>query len=133
MPRGFLSAPGCFSLSRLLIGTIALATPFALAVRVAGVVRCGALVGDIRHTFGTVDFTLLNSWYPPTYAHAAWYNPYTGTFGRGAAVYGPYGGARGWGAYNPRTGTFARGSSVYGPYGRASTAWVPRMRMKIVF
>ena len=55
--------------------------------------------------------------YPPTYGFAAWYNPYTGTYGRGAAVYGPYGGAGGFAAYNPRTGTYARGGAVYGPYG----------------
>ena len=29
------------------------------------------------------------------------YNPYIGTFGRGAAVYGPYGGAGGFAAYTP--------------------------------
>ena len=29
----------------------------------------------------------------PTYGYSAWYNPWTGTYGRGAAVYGPYGGA----------------------------------------
>ena len=67
-------------------------------------------------------------WYPPTYGFAAWYNPYTVTFGRGAAVYGPYGGAGGWAAYNPRTGTYARGGAVYGPYGSRgfAQAWNPR-------
>ncbi len=53
---------------------------------------------------------------PPTYGFTAWYDPYTGTFGRGAAVYGPYGGAGGFAAYDPRTGTYARGGAVYGPY-----------------
>jgi len=61
-------------------------------------------------------------WYPPTYGFAAWYNPYTGTFGRGVGVYGPYGGAGAWGAYNPRTGTYARGGSIYGPSGSRSFA-----------
>lgn len=62
------------------------------------------------------------------YGFAAWYNPYTGTFGRGAAVYGPYGGAGGFAAYNPRTGTYARGGAVYGPYGSRgfAQAWNPR-------
>jgi len=68
-------------------------------------------------------------WYPRTYGFAAWYNPHTGTFGRGAAIYGPYGGAGAFAAYNPRTGTYARGASVYGPYGgsrRFAQAWNPR-------
>ena len=67
-------------------------------------------------------------WYPPTYGFAAWYNPYAGTFGRGAAVYGPYGGAGGWAAYNSRTGTYARGGALYGPYGSRgfAQAWNPR-------
>jgi hypothetical protein len=53
---------------------------------------------------------------PPTYGFAAWYNPYIGTFGRGAAVCGPYGGAGGFAAYYPRTGTYARGGVADGPY-----------------
>jgi len=67
-------------------------------------------------------------WYPRTYGFAAWYNPYTGTYGRGAGVYGPYGGAGAFAAYNPRTGTYARGASVYGPYGSRSfrQAYNPR-------
>lgn len=48
---------------------------------------------------------------------AGWHSPYIGAFGRGAAVYGPSGGAGGFAAYNPRTGTYARGGAVYGPYG----------------
>ena len=31
--------------------------------------------------------------YYPTYGYSAWYNRWTGSFGRGAAYYGPYGGA----------------------------------------
>jgi hypothetical protein len=46
----------------------------------------------------------------------AWYNPWTGSYGRSAVAYGPYGGAGYAAAYNPRTGTYARGSSAYGPY-----------------
>ena len=34
--------------------------------------------------------------YPVTYGMGAWYNPWSGAYGRGARVYGPYGGA-GWG------------------------------------
>lgn len=62
------------------------------------------------------------------YGFAAWYTPYTGTFGRGAAVYGPYGGAGGFAAYNPRTGRYARGGAVYGPYGSRgfAQAWNSR-------
>ena len=66
--------------------------------------------------------------YPYSYGVAAYYNPYTATYGRGAAVYGPYGGA-GWGAaYNPTTGTYARGVSAWGPYesAYAAQAYNPR-------
>jgi hypothetical protein len=66
--------------------------------------------------------------YPYSYGVAAYYNPITATFGRGAAVYGPYGGY-GWGAaYNARTGTYSRGVAAWGPYqaGYARQAYNPR-------
>jgi len=53
---------------------------------------------------------------PMTYGMGAWYNPWTGSYGRSAVAYGPYGGAGYAAAYNPRTGTYARGSSAWGPY-----------------
>jgi hypothetical protein len=58
----------------------------------------------------------------------AWYNPYTGGYGRGASVYGPYGGVGMGASYNPRTGTYARGAAAYGPYGSraAGQAYNPR-------
>jgi hypothetical protein len=58
----------------------------------------------------------------PTYGYSAWYNPWTGTYGRGAAVYGPYGGAGVGARYNPYTGTYARGAAAWGPYGGAAVA-----------
>jgi len=66
--------------------------------------------------------------YPHSYGAAAWYNPRTGTYGRAASVYGPYGGAGRAAAYNPRTGTYARGVAAYGPYGGRSAfqAYNPR-------
>ena len=57
--------------------------------------------------------------YPVTYAGATYYNPATGAWAHGGAIYGPYYGARGGSAYNPATGAYARGGSVYGPYGGA--------------
>jgi hypothetical protein len=60
--------------------------------------------------------------YYPTYGYSAWYNPWTGTYGRGAGVYGPYGGAGVGARYNPRTGTYARGAAAYGPYGARGVA-----------
>ena len=66
--------------------------------------------------------------YPYSYGVAAYYNPYTASFGRGAAVYGPYGGY-GWGAsYNARTGTYSRGAAAWGPYqaGYVRQAYNPR-------
>jgi len=67
-------------------------------------------------------------YYPRTYGMSAWYNPWTGAYGRGASVYGPYGGAGVGAMYNPRTGTYARGAAAYGPYGgrAAAQAWNPR-------
>jgi hypothetical protein len=54
--------------------------------------------------------------YPYSYGVSAYYNSYTGTYGRGAAVYGPYGGIGGGARFNPKTGTYARGAAAYGPY-----------------
>jgi hypothetical protein len=53
---------------------------------------------------------------PYSYGMAAAYNPYTGTYARGAVAYGPYGGCGYAAAYNPYTGTYARGAAAYGPY-----------------
>lgn len=52
-----------------------------------------------------------------TYGASAWYNPATGVYARGAAVYGPYGGYGAAAAYSPRTGTYAQGAAAWGPYG----------------
>jgi hypothetical protein len=66
--------------------------------------------------------------YPRTYGMSAWYNPWTGAYGRGASVYGPFGGASAGAVYNPRTGSYARGAAAYGPYGgrAAAQAYNPR-------
>jgi hypothetical protein len=58
----------------------------------------------------------------------AWYNPYSGAYGRGYAAYGPYGGVGMGASYNPRTGTYSRGAAAYGPYGSraAGQAYNPR-------
>jgi hypothetical protein len=58
-------------------------------------------------------------YYPfyPTYGYGAWYNPWTGAYGRRAVAYGPYGGAGVGARYNPRTGTYSRGAAAWGPYG----------------
>ena len=58
-------------------------------------------------------------YYPryPTYGYGAWYNPWTGGYGRSAVAYGPYGGAGVTSRYNPRTGTYSRGAAAWGPYG----------------
>jgi hypothetical protein len=50
-----------------------------------------------------------------TYGASAWYNPATGIYSRGAAVYGPYGGYGAAAAYNPRTGTYVQGAAAWGP------------------
>jgi hypothetical protein len=56
-------------------------------------------------------------WRPYTYGVGAWYNPYTGRYGRSAVAYGPYGGYGRSAAYNPRTGTYTRGAAAWGPGG----------------
>jgi hypothetical protein len=63
-----------------------------------------------------------------SYGMSAWYNPATGAYARGSAVYGPYGGYGRAAAYNPRTGTYAWGRSAWGPYGAAAAggAYNPR-------
>jgi hypothetical protein len=60
--------------------------------------------------------------YYPTYGYRASYNPWTGAYSRGAAAYGPYGGAGVGARYNPRTGNYSRGAAAYGPYGSAGAA-----------
>jgi hypothetical protein len=61
-------------------------------------------------------------WPPPyyTYGIGAWYNPATGAYARGSAVYGPYGGYGRAAAYNPSTGAYAWGRAAWGPYGAAA-------------
>ena len=58
-------------------------------------------------------------YYPryPSYGYGAWYNPWTGGYGRTAVAYGPYGGAGVTARYNPTTGTYARGGAAWGPNG----------------
>ncbi len=60
--------------------------------------------------------------YYPTYGYHASYNPWTGSYSRGVAAYGPYGGAGVGARYNPRTGTYARGAAAYGPGGARGVA-----------
>ena len=51
--------------------------------------------------------------YPPTYNHGSWYDPETGRFGRSVVGYGAYGNAGVAAVFNPRTGTYARGAAVW--------------------
>ena len=58
--------------------------------------------------------------YPYSYAGATYYNPTTGAWAQGGAIYGPYGGvAKAGYAYNPTTGAYAQGGAIYGPNGGA--------------
>jgi len=63
-------------------------------------------------------------YYPryPTYGYSAWYNPWTGSYGRGMGAYGPYGGAGIGARYNAQTGTYSRAAAAYGPYGSRGVA-----------
>jgi hypothetical protein len=60
--------------------------------------------------------------YAATYGFSARYNPWTGAYGRGAGVYGPYGGIGAGARYNPSTGVYSRGSMAYGPGGARGVA-----------
>lgn len=66
--------------------------------------------------------------YAATYGAAAWYNPWNGSYQRGAVAYGPYGGVGAAARYDPATGTYARGAVAWGPYGAtgAAQAYNPR-------
>ena len=58
--------------------------------------------------------------YPYSYAGATYYNPTTGAWAHGGAIYGPYGGVAKAGTYyNPATGAWAHGGAIYGPNGGA--------------
>lgn len=71
-----------------------------------------------------------------TYGCAAAYNPWTGGYVAGGAVYGPYGSAGRAAWYNPATGNYGRAATVQGPYGgrtvaagynpRTDTGWATR-------
>ncbi len=55
--------------------------------------------------------------YPYTYGVAAVYNPYTGGYAVGRAVYGPYGAAGSAAWYNPATGRYGRAVTTQTAYG----------------
>ena len=57
-----------------------------------------------------------------SYGYSSYYNPHTGTYGRGAVVYGPYGGYGAGARYNPSTGAYARGAMAWGTGGAAGWA-----------
>jgi hypothetical protein len=100
---------------------------------------CGMMVGWGCAMWGTGWYYPPYYWYGSgywpvyypymrTYGYGAWYNPWTGTYGASARVYGPYGGAAFGARYNPYTGTYARGAAAWGPYGGrgVAEAWNPR-------
>jgi hypothetical protein len=75
----------------------------------AGMLAGAALAGDYWYPYCNPAYF--------SYGCAATYHYGYGTFARGAAYYGPYGGAGHYAAYNPATGTFSHGSYHYGPRG----------------
>jgi hypothetical protein len=60
--------------------------------------------------------------WPCTYGVGAVYNPWTGGWAAGRAVYGPYGAASSSAWYNPATGRYGRAASVQGWYGGRTVA-----------
>jgi hypothetical protein len=60
--------------------------------------------------------------WPCAYGAGFVYNPWTGGFAGGRAVYGPYGMARSSAWYNPATGRYGRAATVQTPWGGRSAA-----------
>jgi hypothetical protein len=60
--------------------------------------------------------------WPMTYGAGVVYNPWTGGWAAGRAVYGPYGAAGSSAWYNPATGRYGRAASVQGWYGGRTVA-----------
>ena len=60
--------------------------------------------------------------WPMTYGAGVVYNPMTGGWAAGRAVYGPYGAAGSSAWYNPATGRYGRAASVQGWYGGRTVA-----------
>jgi len=51
--------------------------------------------------------------WPPTYGYGSWYDPSTGRYGESIVAYGPYGAAGSAAVFNPETGAYARGRAVW--------------------
>jgi hypothetical protein len=68
-----------------------------------------------------VPYPVYHPW-PCTYGVGAVYNPWTGGFAAGRAVYGPYGAAGSSAWYNPAPGRYGRSASVQGVYGGRTVA-----------
>ena len=66
-------------------------------------------------------YPIYHPW-PCTYGVGAVYNPWTGGYAAGRAVYGPYGAAGSSAWYNPATGRYGRSASVQGWYGGRTAA-----------
>ncbi|MBP1221685.1 hypothetical protein [Flavobacterium sp. 1355] len=91
----------------------------------------GAVIGSVL-TYGTgfyyppfmyygPMYPIYRPW-PCTYGIGAVYNPWTGGWAAGRAVYGPYGAAGTSAWYNPATGRYGRSASVQGWYGGRTVA-----------
>ena len=52
-------------------------------------------------------------YYPVSYGYGSWYNSSTGRYGERSVAYGPYGGIAATSVYNPRTGGYARGEAIW--------------------
>lgn len=68
-----------------------------------------------------VPYPVYRPW-PMTYGAGVAYNPWTGGWAAGRAVYGPYAAAGGSAWYNPATGRYGRSASVQGWYGGRTVA-----------
>ena len=86
-------------------GPVPIYYPYPVHLRRCGLVQLQhRRLGARRHVYGP---------YGGAVAGGTYYNPNTGAWAHGGAVYGPNGGAGAWSAYNPSTGSYAHGSASW--------------------
>jgi hypothetical protein len=126
VPASIYTIPPSFPLYNVTYVKVYAATPATVtygytAGYVMGFITAGVLVYGTGYTYPPVVIAgrvPVYYPYPHSYAGNVWYNPSSGAWARGGAVYGAYGGAaKGGSYYNPSTGAWGRGGEIYGPNG----------------
>ncbi len=133
VPAAIYTIPASHPLHNVTYVAVGNATPTTVVyTQTAGysgeyVASTGVLMFGAGMMVGAMIANNNDYWYGPyrypvpySYGCGARYNYARGGYYRGAAAYGPYGGAGAYAAYHPRTGTYSRGAYAYGPAGSAS-------------